>query len=67
MLQQRPKHRKKSDRKTIGALIANMAASGLVEDEIALRLDIDCRKIGYLYYTDCFSDWRRPGAGRARH
>jgi len=41
MLQQRSKCRKKSGRKTIGALIANMAANGHVEDEIALRLGID--------------------------
>jgi hypothetical protein len=41
MLKQRAKHRKKPGGKTIAQLVANMAATGHVEDEIALHLGVD--------------------------
>ena len=49
LLKQRTKHGKKSGRKPVADQVRAMAASGLVEDQIALRLGIDKNELRARY------------------
>ena len=51
-MKQRAKHRKKSSRKTIARLVADMAAAGHIEDEIALRLSVHKNELRARYIED---------------
>ena len=66
MLKQRPKCRKKSGRKPVAEMVRDMAASGLVEDEIALRLNIDKNQLRARYIDAIKRGKRMAASSKAR-
>src|SRR5215470_20120648 len=63
MLKQHAKHRRKRCRKPVADQVRTMAASGLVEDQIALRLGIDKNELR-ARYIDAIKRGKATAAAR---
>jgi hypothetical protein len=64
MLKQRAKHRKKPSPKTIARLVADMAATGHVEDEIALRVGVHKSELRARFIEDIKRGKRMAAASK---